>query len=78
MQTEQETCSMVEGLFHNLMNKLWSQYNETIKSPQYCTLNKRNSENEEEKMGMLRITVAECNYKETERPLQEQFILFMA
>ena len=50
------------------------QYNETIKSLQFCKLIRQSNENVEEWMGRLRTAVVECNYKEIDRKLKEQFI----
>ena len=73
MQAEQEMCSMVEGKFDSINNIYWPQHNETIKSLQFCKLSRKSSESAEERMGRLRIAVAECNYKEKTRQLMEQF-----
>ena len=57
-----------------LAAKFKPQFNETIKSLQFRKLYRFEGESTEEWMGRLRIVVAECNYKEIDRQLKEQFI----
>ena len=42
---EQEACKATENIFETLNNTDERQCNETVKSLQYCKLNKHNSEN---------------------------------
>ena len=51
-----------------------SQYNETMKSLQFCKLGRQMNKNAGEWMGRLRLTVVECNFKEKDRQLKEKFI----
>ena len=60
-------------LFHTLNSKFKPQYNEKIKSLQFCKLVRQSTENAKEWMCRLRIATAECNYKEIDRQLKEQF-----
>ena len=55
-------------------SKFRPQFNETIKSPQFCKLSRQNGENAEEWMGTLWLSVIEYNYKELDKLLKEQFI----
>ena len=41
---EKVTCSMLEGLFEILTNKFRLQFNETIKSLQFCKLSRQDGE----------------------------------
>ena len=50
------------------------QFNETIKLLQFRELYRLEGESAEEWMGRLWIAVVECNYKEVDRQLKEQFI----
>ena len=72
-QAEQKVCN-TEFLFETLSNKFKQQYNETIKLLQFYKLVKQHNENAEEWMGRHRITAIECDYKEIDRHLKEQFI----
>ena len=65
---------MLEGLFDRLANKFKSQYNEIIMSLQFRKLYWLESENLEEWMGRLHVMAVECNYREVDRQLKEQFI----
>ena len=64
----------MEGLSTTLNNKFKPQYNETIKSLHFCKLGRRMNENAEEWLGRLRLAAVECNYKEIDRQLKEQFM----
>ena len=55
--------------------KFKPQFNEIIKALQFCKLSRQSVENAGEWMGWLRITAIDCNYKEIDRQLKEQFIL---
>ena len=57
-----------------LNRKLKPQYNETVKSLQFHKLIRQSNESVEELMGRLRTAAVECNYKEIDRQLNEQFI----
>ena len=56
------------------MNKFRPQFNETIKSLQLCKLSRQNGENAEKWIGRLQLSAIDCNYKELDRQLKEQFI----
>ena len=71
---EKDTCSTLEGLFKILTNKFRLQFNETIISLQFCKLSRQDGENAEEWIGRLRLSTIECNYKEIDRQIKEQFI----
>ena len=73
MPAEGEACN-TEGLFDMLANKFKSQYNETIKSLQFRKQCQLECENVEEWMGKLHVAAVECNYREADRQLKEQFI----
>ena len=55
-------------------NKFNSQYNETIIFLQFHKLILQAKENTEEQMGRIRVAAIDCNYKELDRQLKEQFI----
>ena len=71
---EQERCNTMGGLFHTLISKFKPQYNEAIKLLQICKLVRQMNENAEEWMGGLQLAAVECNYKEIDRQVNEQFI----
>ena len=71
---EQERCNTIESLFTTLNNTFKPQYNEIIMSLQFHMLGRQINENAEEGMGRLRLAAVECNYKEIDRQLKEQFI----
>ena len=73
-EAEKHACETLQGLFNTLAAKFKPQFNETIKSPQFRKLYRFEGESTEEWMGRLRIAAAECNYKEIDRQLKEQFI----
>ena len=50
---EEDTCSILEGLFKIPTNKFRPQLNETIKSLQFCKLSRQNGENTEKWMGRI-------------------------
>ena len=41
---------------------------------QFCKLSRQDGENAEEWMGILWLSAIECNYKDLDRQLKEQFI----
>ena len=71
---EKEKCNTIEGLFETLTKKFRPQFNKMIKSLQFHKLNRQTGENAEEWMGRLRLAAIECNYKEINRQLKEQFM----
>ena len=71
---EKEKCNIIEVFFTMLNNKYKPQFNETIKSLQFCKLNRQTAENVEEWIGTLRLAAIDCNYKEIDGQLKEQFI----
>ena len=73
-EAEKQVCGTLQGLIDTLAKKFRSQYNETIKSLQFRQLCRHDGENAKEWMGRLRVVVAECNYKELDCQLKEQFI----
>ena len=74
MLAEREACTTLDGQFDTLATKLKLQYKETIKSQQFRKLVWLESENIEEWMGRLCVAAVECNYREVDRQLKEQFI----
>ena len=73
-EAEKHTCNTLQGLFDTLSTKFKPQFNETIKLLQFRKLYRFKGKSTEEWMGKLRIAVAECNYKEIDRQLKQQFI----
>ena len=73
-QAEKEKCETSEGLFKTLNDKFKPRYNETIKSLHSPKLSKQANESKEAWMGKLRKATTECNYKEINRQLKEEFI----
>ena len=71
---EKQVCGTLQGLINTLIEKFRPQYNETIKSLQFRKLCRSEGKNAEELMGRLCIAAAECNYKEIDCQLKEQFI----
>ena len=63
-----------QGLFETLTKKFIPQFNETIKSLQFRKLYRFKGESTEEWLGRLCMAAAECNYKEINQQLKEQFI----
>ena len=74
MEGEKWACDTLQGLIDSLDEKVRPQYNETIKSLQFRKVCRFEGENAEEWMGRLCVVAAECNYKEIECQLKEQFI----
>ena len=74
MLAEKEACNMLDGLFDTLDTKFKPEYNETIKSLQLRQLYLLDNGNVEEWMGRLCVAAVECNYREVDRQLKEQFI----
>ena len=66
-QEEQEACNNEKDLFNTFNRILKHQYNERIKSLQFCKLIKQPNESVEEWMGRIRTAVVEYNYKEIDR-----------
>ena len=73
-EVEKQACSTLQGLFDTLGKKFRPQYNETIKLLQFRKLYRFKGKSAEEWMGRLHVAVAECNYKEIDQQLKEQFI----
>ena len=73
-ETEKHACNTLQGLFNPLATKFKPQFNETIKLLQFRKLYRLEGESIEEWMGRLWIAAVECNYKEVDRQLKEQFI----
>ena len=73
-ENEKEGCSTLEGLVNTLAAKFKPQYNETVKSLQFRKLYRLENESADEWMGGLCKAAAECNYRELDRQLKEQFI----
>ena len=71
MDSEKAACSTLEGLFDA---KFRPQYSETIKSLQFRKLHRFEGESIDEWMGRLCVAAAECNYREIDRQIKEQFI----
>ena len=73
-QEKQEAYNNEKVLFDMVNRKLKMQYDETIKSLQFCKLIRQSDESAEEWISILRTAVVDCNYKEIDRQLKEQFI----
>ena len=73
--SEQEKHQTSSGLFEVLREKLKPQHNETILSQQYCKLIREEKESPEEWMGHLRVKANECECKDRDKRLKEQFII---
>ena len=73
-EAKKHACNTLQGLFDTLAAKFKPQFNETIKLLQCRKLYRLKGESTEEWMGRLQIAVAECNYKEVDKQLKEQFI----
>ena len=71
---EKEKCGTLEGLFDIFATKFRPQYNQTIKSLQFRQLHRIEGEAVDEWTGRLHMAAAECDYKEIDRQLKEQFI----
>ena len=54
--------------------KFKPQYNEMVKSLQFRKLYRQENKSADKWMGRLHVAVAECNYRELDRQLKEQFI----
>ena len=74
MENKKETFSTLEGLVNILADKFMQQHNETINSLQFRKLGRLENESADEWMGRLHVAVSECNYRELERQIKEQFI----
>ena len=64
IHAKQEACNATGNVFEMLSNKDKHKFNETVKSLQYCKLNRHKSENVEEWIKRLKIAAKECNYQE--------------
>ena len=73
-EAEKQECDTLQGLFDTLSAKFKPQFNETIKSLQFRKLYRVKDESAEEWMGRLQVAEAECNYRDVDRQLKEQFI----
>ena len=73
-ENEKEACSTLQGLFNMLATKFKLQYNETVKSLQFRKLHRLENESADEWIGRLGVAPAECNYRELDGQLKEQFI----
>ena len=71
---EKEACNTLEGLLDMLAIKFKPQDKETRKLLQFWKLYWLGNENVEEWMGRLCVVAVECNYREVDRQLKEQFI----
>ena len=71
---EKEACNTLQGLFKMLAAKFRQQFNETIKLLQFRKLYRFEGESAEEWMGRLCVAATECNYREIDQQLKEQFI----
>ena len=71
---EKEAYSTFEWLVSMLTDKFKPQYKKTVKSLQFRKLHRLENESVTEWMGRLCVMVVECNYRELDRQLKEQFI----
>ena len=71
---EKEACNTLQGLFDALAANFRLQFNETIKSLHFMKLYIFTGESAEEWMGRLQVAVVECNCREIDQQLKEQFI----
>ena len=69
-----ERCSTLECLYKILTNKFRSQIIGYNKITTVSQIKQTNGENADEWMGRLWLSARECNYKEIDRQLKEQFI----
>ena len=74
MANEKEACNILEVLFDMLATKFKPQYNKTVKFLQFRKLYRLENESADEWIGRLCVAAAECNYRELDRQLKEQFI----
>ena len=73
-EVEKQACGTLQVLIDTLAKKFRPQYNEKIKSLQFRQLCGHEGGNTKEWMGRLQVAVVECNYKEIDHQLKEQFI----
>ena len=73
-QKEKEKCRTAKGLFTVLCRMFKPWHNRIIISLQYCMLHKRNNEFVQKRIGRLSTKTVECQYKEYNMLLTEQFI----
>ena len=71
---EKEKCGTLEGLFDTLGTKFRPQYNQTIKLLQFRQLHGIEGEGVDEWIGRLSMAAVECDYKEIDMQLKEEFI----
>ena len=71
---KKDACNTLEGVFEILTKRFRPQFNERIKSLQFCMLSRQDGENAEEWMGRLWLLAIECSYKEPDKQLKGQFI----
>ena len=71
---EKEACKSPTELFNVLKEKFRTQHNGMILLLQNSKWQRRENESTWEWMGRLHIKAAECNYKDCDRQLKEQFI----
>ena len=74
MASKKEACKMLEGLFDILATIFKPQHNKMVKSLQFRMLCRLENESADEWMGRLLVVAAECNYRELDRQLKEEFI----
>ena len=71
---EKEACNTLQGLVDTLTATFRLQFNETIKLLQFRELYGLEGKGAEEWMGRLWEAAAECNYREIDQQLKEQYI----
>ena len=71
---DEEKCRTTKGLLLVLSNKFKPQHDRIITLLQYCTLHRKSNESAYDWMGRLQTKAAECEFKEYDRLLTEQFI----
>ena len=72
---EKEACNTLQGLYDMLATKFKPQYNETVKSLQFRKLYRLENESADQWIGeILCVVEAQCNYRELDRQLKEEFI----
>ena len=73
-QAQQEVCNTEKDHFEMLNNKFKPQYNETVKSWKFGKLPRQANQNVQECICTIRAVTIECNYKELDKKLNDQFI----
>ena len=74
IQEENEKCKTKKGLFSVLSNRIKPQHNFIMLAPQYQKLHGKCNESAREWMDRPPTKVAECEYRDPDRLLMEQFI----